>query len=59
MEIIVKSPKKVIVDGINCGSVVDAIANMPQLAPAIQSALEKCWENRLEEITNALLPPLE
>lgn len=59
MKVIVESPKEVIVDGVNCGKVADAIANMPQLAPAIQLALEKCWEDRLESITNSLVSPLD
>jgi hypothetical protein len=47
MEVIVESPKVVIVNGINCGNVVDAIANMPQFAPNIQLALELAWEREI------------
>ena len=49
LEIIVLSPKEVIVDGINVGSLVDAIANMPQFAAKFQAALEAAWDEKFSD----------
>ena len=46
MEILVTSPRSVIVDGVNFGAVADAIANNKQLASGIQIALQKYDEEQ-------------
>jgi hypothetical protein len=46
MEILVTSPKSVIVDGVNFGVVADAIANNKPLASGIQIALQKYDEEQ-------------
>jgi hypothetical protein len=46
MEILVTSPRSVIVDGVNFGAVADAIANNKQLASGIQTALQKYDEEQ-------------
>jgi hypothetical protein len=46
MEILVTSPRSVIVDGVNFGAVADAIANNNQLASGIQIALQKYDEEQ-------------
>lgn len=43
LEVTVISPNETIVDGVNCGNLCDAIANMPQFAAKFQQALEKAW----------------
>lgn len=43
-KITVISPTSVEIDGIDCGKLCDAIANMPQLAPLFQIALESAWK---------------
>jgi hypothetical protein len=35
------------VDGINCGKICDAIANMPQHASKFQEALERAWQEKV------------
>jgi len=46
MEILVTSPRSVIVDGVNFGAVADVIANNKQLASGIQIALQKYDEEQ-------------
>jgi hypothetical protein len=46
MEILVTSPRSVIVDSVNFGAVADAIANNKQLASGIQIALQKYDEEQ-------------
>jgi hypothetical protein len=46
IEIQVISPTEVIIDGISCGKVCDAMANMPQFAGKFQVALEEAWNLR-------------
>jgi hypothetical protein len=46
MEILVTSPRSVIVDGVNFGAVADAIANNKPLASGIQIALQKYDEEQ-------------
>ena len=46
MEILVTSPRSVIVDGVNFGAVADAIANNKQLASGIQIVLQKYDEEQ-------------
>lgn len=50
IEIIVVSPKQIIVDGVACGNLVDAIANMPQFAPKFQAALEAAWNEKFSDV---------
>ena len=50
-EIIVVSPTSVIIDGIDCGRLCDAMANMPQFASQFQIALEDAWNLRLTSLT--------
>jgi hypothetical protein len=47
IEIQVISPNETIVDGINCGNICDAIANMPQHASKFQEALERAWQEKV------------
>lgn len=42
--IIVVSPASVMIDGIDCGKLCDAMANMPQFASQFQIALENAWD---------------
>ncbi|MCC3473301.1 MAG: hypothetical protein JGK10_16260 [Microcoleus sp. PH2017_13_LAR_U_A] len=59
LEIVVNSPNEVIIDGVNCGNVCDAIANMPQLAPRVQVALEKAWDSMIGSgLTSAKAEPV-
>ena len=50
-EITVLSPNSVIIDGIDCGKLCDAMANMPQFASQFQIALEDAWNLRLTNLT--------
>lgn len=53
MEILVTSPRSVIVDGVNFGAVADAIANNKQLASGIQIALQK-YDEEQKALFNAV-----
>jgi hypothetical protein len=53
MEILVTSPRSVIVDGVNFGAVADAIANNKQLASGIQIALQK-YDEEQKSLLNAV-----
>ena len=50
-EIIVVSPASVMIDGIDCGKLCDAMANMPQFASQFQIALEDAWNLHLTSLT--------
>jgi hypothetical protein len=54
MEILVTSPRSVIVDGVNFGAVADAIANNKHLASGIQIALQKYDEEQKAAHADAL-----
>ena len=54
MEILVTSPRSVIVDGVNFGAVADVIANNKQLASGIQIALQKYDEEQKSAHADAL-----
>ena len=53
MEILVTSPRSVIVDGVNFGAVADVIANNKQLASGIQIALQK-YDEEQKALLNAI-----
>lgn len=50
-EIIVQSPTSVLINGVDCGKLCDAMANMPQFASQFQIALETAWSSHLQSLT--------